>query len=83
MKTNSEKFTEQGYLVVKSALSASDLAPLIAVVSEVVDTRATELHKEGVISDTYGEMSFERRWHAILRACGRGKRGFWLAYACF
>ena len=46
METNSEKFAEQGYLVVKSALSESDLAPLIATVSEVVDTRATELYNE-------------------------------------
>ena len=47
METNSEKFTEQGYLVVQSVLAESDLAPLIAVVSEVVDTRATELYNEG------------------------------------
>ncbi len=76
METNSEKFTEQGYLVVQSALSEPDLASLIAVVSEVVDTRATELYKEGVISDTYEELSFERRWHAVLKACGRENEVF-------
>lgn len=69
--TNLEQFTEQGYLVVQSALSESDLAPLIAVVSAVVDTRATKLYNEGVISDTYAEMPFDRRWHAVLKACGR------------
>ena len=47
MGTHSERFAEQGYLVVKSALLAADLAPLIAVVSEVVDKRATELYNEG------------------------------------
>ena len=76
METNSEKFTEQGYLVVQSALSESDLAPLIAVVSEVVDTRATELYNEGAISDTYKEMSFEHRWRAVLKACGRENEVF-------
>ena len=76
METNSEKFAEHGYLVVQSALSVSDLAPLIAVVSEVVNTRATELHKAGVISDTYKEMPFERRWHAVLKACGRENEVF-------
>ena len=77
MGTNSEKkFTEQGYLVVKSALLETDLAPLIAVVSEVVDKRATELYNEGVISDTYEDMSFEHRWHAILQACGRENEVF-------
>ena len=76
METNSEKFAEQGYLVFESALSESDLAPLIAVVSEVVNRRATELHKEGIISDTHEEMSFERRWHAVLKACGRENEVF-------
>ena len=76
METNPEKFAEQGYLVVQSALSESDIAPLIAVVSEVVNTRATELYKEGVISDVYEEMPFERRWHAVLEACGRENEVF-------
>ena len=76
MEINSEKFAEQGYLVVQSALSESDLAPLIAVVSKAVDTRATELYQEGAISDTYKEMPFERRWHAVLKACGRENEVF-------
>ena len=76
METNPEKFVEQGYLVVQSALSEPDLAPLIAVVSEVVDTRATELYEEGVISDTHEGMSFERRWHAVLKACSRENEVF-------
>ena len=76
METNSEKFADQGYLVVESALSESDLAPLITVIAEVVDTRATALYKEGVISDIYKEMAFERRWHAVLKACGRENEVF-------
>ena len=76
METNSEKFAEQGYLVVQSALSESDLAPLIAVVSEVVNTRATELYKEGFISHIYEEMTFERRWYTVLKACGRENEVF-------
>ena len=76
METNPEKFAEQGYLVVESALPESDLAPLITAVSEVVNTRAIELYKEGVISDTYEEMPFERRWHAVLKACGRENEVF-------
>ena len=76
MGTHSEKFAEQGYLVVKSALLAADLAPLIAVVSEVVDKRATELYNEGIISDTYKEMPFEQRWHALLKACERENEVF-------
>ena len=76
METNFEKFTEQGYLVVKSALSETDLAPLIAVISEVVNKRAAELYNEGTIPDSYEALSFERRWHAILKACGRENEVF-------
>ena len=76
METNLEKFTEQGYLVVKSALSEVDLAPLISVISDVVDKRAIELYNERLISDTYEEMSFEHRWYAILNACGRENEVF-------
>ncbi len=76
METNAKKFTEQGYLVVKSALSEADLAPLISVISEVVDKRAVELYNESAISDLYEEMSFEHRWHAILKACGRENEVF-------
>ena len=74
--TNSEKFREQGYLVVKSALSETDLAPLIAVISEAVDNRVAELYKEGAISDRYKEMPFERRWSAVLKACGKENEVF-------
>ena len=76
METNLEKFTEQGYLVVKSALCETDLAPLITTISEVVDKRATELYNEGVISDIYEELPYERRWSAILKACGRENEVF-------
>ncbi len=74
--TNLEQFREQGYLVVKSALSEADLAPLIAVISESVANRVAELHNEGVISDRYEEMPFERRWSAVLKACGRENEVF-------
>ena len=63
-------------MLFESVLSESDLAPLIAVVSEVVDRRATELYEEGVISDVYEEMPFERRWHTVLKACGRENEVF-------
>ena len=76
METNLEKFREQGYLVVESALSETDLAPLITAIAEVVEKRAAELYNEGIISDTYEEMSFERRWYAILKACSRENEVF-------
>lgn len=76
METNSEKFAEDGYLVVKAVLHSDDLAPLIAVISEVVDTRAHEFYNAGTISDIYGDIPFERRWYAILQECGRENEVF-------
>ena len=76
MQTNSEKFAEDGYLVVEAALNTEDLAPLIAVISDVVDRRAHELFNAGTISDVYENMPFERRWSAILQECGRENEVF-------
>lgn len=76
MNSNFEKFAEDGYLVVEAALHSDDLAPLIAVISEVVDIRAHEFYNAGTISDIYGDMPFERRWYAILQDCGRGNEVF-------
>lgn len=70
MNINSTKFTEDGYLVVEEVLQSEDLAPLIAVISDVVDTRANEFYNAGTISDVYEGISFERRWYAILQECG-------------
>lgn len=71
-----QKFAKQGYLVVKAALPREDLAPLIAVISKVVDMRARELYNAGTISNVYEGLPFERRWHAILRECGRANEVF-------
>ncbi len=76
MQTNSEKFAEDGYFVVEAALNTEDLAPLIAVISDVVDRRAHELFNAGTISDVYENMPFERRWSAILQECGRENEVF-------
>ena len=76
MKFQTEKFEKQGYLLVKSVLHAEELAPFIAVISDVVDTRARELYNAGTISTLYEELPFERRWHAILRDCGRENEVF-------
>ena len=76
MDTNAEKFAENGYLVVEDVLQSEDLAPLIAVVSEVVDARADELYNAGTISDVFEDLPFERRWYTILQECGRENEVF-------
>lgn len=76
MQTNSEKFVENGYLVVEEVLNTEDLAPLIAVISQVVDARAYEFYNAGTISDVFEDMSFERRWYTILQECDRENEVF-------
>lgn len=76
MKSEYEKFAEDGYLVVEGALHSEDLAPLIAVISEVVDARADKLYNAGTISDVFEDLPFERRWYAILQECGKENEVF-------
>ena len=73
---DSEKFAEDGYIVVNDCLSTEDLAPLISLISEVVDRRARELYRVGSITDIYENTPFERRWSAILQDCGKGNEVF-------
>ena len=58
MQTNSEKFAEDGYLVVEKVLQSEDLTPLVTVIADVVDKRAHELHHAGTISDIFDDMLF-------------------------
>ncbi len=76
MDTNAEKFAKDGYLVVEDVLQSEDLAPLIVVISEVVDARADKLYNAGTISDVFEDLPFERRWYAILQECGRENEVF-------
>ncbi len=76
MDIQTEKFEKQGYLVVKSALHEAALAPLIAVISNVVDTRAQELRNAGTLSNLHEALPFEHRWHAVLHDCGRENEVF-------
>lgn len=76
MQTNSEKFAEDGYLVVEKVLQSEDLTPLVTVIADVVAKRAHELHHAGTISDIFEDISFERRWYAVLQECGRENEVF-------
>ena len=71
MQTNFEKFTEDGYLVVEDVLKSEDLAPLIGVISDVVDRLAREFYNAGTILDVHDTMPFDRRCYAILQECGK------------
>ncbi len=74
--TNSDKFAEDGYIVVNDCLSTEDLVPLIRLISDVVDKRAREFYRLGRISDIYENTPFERRWSVILQEYGKGNEVF-------
>ncbi|MDP7238001.1 MAG: phytanoyl-CoA dioxygenase family protein [Candidatus Latescibacteria bacterium] len=58
-------FEEEGYVVVKDALSDGDLDPIIEEYTEHIDTRARRLGAEGKLSRLYEEEPFGKRLASI------------------
>ena len=58
---------DEGYVIVEGALTSDDLDPVIAGIEDFVDERASELHREGRITDLHENESFERRLALITR----------------
>jgi ectoine hydroxylase-related dioxygenase (phytanoyl-CoA dioxygenase family) len=66
-KAQLAQFEEEGYLVVRGLLDPErDLDPVIREYEGVLDTLARELHAQGRISSTYGELPFGPR---LIRLC--------------
>ena len=64
-----EQFENDGYLVVKGALTPEDLSPVIEEYTAFIDKRAKEMHSEGKISDLFEDEPFERRIWKISSEC--------------
>ena len=64
-----EQFEAQGFLSVSGALTAADLAPVIAEYEAHIDRRAAQLLAEGKITDVHAEAPFDRRLALICREC--------------
>lgn len=61
--TNAEKahFHQQGYLVKEAIYSPSDLDPIQAALSAIIDSSARELHTNGELDKLHAEAPFEHR----------------------
>ena len=61
------QFAEDGYLLLRGALTAADLDPIIAEYEEYIGRRAEELLAAGHISSLYADEPFDRRLISICR----------------
>ena len=61
------QFAENGYLLLRGALTDADLDPIIAEYEEYIGRRAEELLAAGDISDLYADEPFDRRLVSICR----------------
>ncbi len=61
------QFAEDGYLLLRGALTAADLDPIIAEYEEYIGHRAAELLAAGHISALYADEPFDRRLISICR----------------
>ncbi len=62
-----QHFVDEGYVIVKGALTGDDLDPVIAGIEAFVDGRARSLHEEGRITELHEGEPFERRLALITR----------------
>lgn len=62
-----DQFNRDGYLVVRNALTDSDLDPVIQEYAAYIDKRAQELYTDGKISQLYADAPFNQRLALI---CG-------------
>lgn len=60
-KSQREQFSEEGYVVIESALTDADLHPVIHDYEQVIDRLAKELYAEGRIRQLYRDEPFETR----------------------
>ena len=70
MKLSTEQiaqFEEEGYLLLRGALPAAALDPIIAEYETHIGRRAEEMLAEGAISDLYADEPFDRRLISICR----------------
>ena len=62
-----DHFNQEGYLVVRNALTNNDLDPVIEEYAAYVDKRAHELYAAGKISQLYADAPFNQRLDLICR----------------
>ena len=66
-----DRLAEEGYLVLPGLLDpARDLGPLRSAYHSLLDTVARRMHAEGVVSSTYADLPFGRRFCALVGEMG-------------
>lgn len=60
-------FMDEGYVIVEGALTGDDLDPVIAGIEAFVEEKASELHREGLVTELHENEPFERRLALITR----------------
>ena len=69
--TQITQFEEEGYLLLRGALTDRDLDPIIAEYEQHIDRRARELRAAGKSTDLHVGAPFDRRIAAICRQCNQ------------
>lgn len=69
-------FASNGYVVVPSVVSESDLNPIIDRISKVVDQKAQQFLADGKIKDLKEDKPFEKRWFEVCRQLEGGQDVF-------
>jgi phytanoyl-CoA hydroxylase len=64
-KSEIEQYYDQGYIIVKDALSDADFAPLEAAYSAIIDDRIQDFKSRGLIEDTHDDEPFSTRFARI------------------
>jgi hypothetical protein len=62
-----QEFKDKGCVVVHNVLTDADFAPLVAELSEFIDTRARQLQAAGKIAQLHADLDFEHRVAALYR----------------
>jgi phytanoyl-CoA hydroxylase len=64
-------FNREGYLTAEHVVTDNDLAPVIAEYEAWIDTRANDLHSEGMLPDLHEGEPFDRRYALLAAQCSK------------
>ena len=65
----SQLFDRDGYVVMPSLVTETQLEPLHGVLERIVQQRADQLYRDGLSQDVCTDAAFEARWHRIVQQC--------------
>ncbi|MEO7328325.1 MAG: phytanoyl-CoA dioxygenase family protein [Minicystis sp.] len=72
-----EELREQGFLLVRGALSPHDLLPLVAEIEATIDRSAAALHAAGKLPDPFVSLAFDERLARITEQTTAAFKAIW------